>query len=622
MKVAGVYNDRAYVNTNVMTQKSDVTNQDTPLYQTRRRLLQAIGAASIAGGAGCQTQRDSNSEEESADNTTTTEENGQVGEPVDPIHTTNTFTIPKNAQFNPYNPKNGSAADAVIFDPFTVYDALNDTYVPYLFTDWNLEKGSLSLSEKHTWHDGTSITSADVVTQFRLQKYFSYSKWDYLDSVSADGKKKIKLSLSGTVNPAVLKRSILTGSLNQPKSIFGDKLEKFESATTESERDNIRQSLLNWTLPDPLGNGPFKMNKRTQQSSTLELYEDHPAADEINFPKMEFLHLAKNQARWQAIIGDKVDSDGSVFAPAKVKQKFPDHFAEINPVPNGGMTLTFNRDSNIFKDRRIRRAFAHIIDREAVTKNAGGSVKVPVKTINGISGIPLEKSMPWIKEIRDGFNPYNVDTEKAGELLRDAGFQKQGGTWKRNGNPLSAPVKVPAGYSDWVSGGQTLVAQLKQFGIKANMITVELSSYWGDVWPNGDFEVAMSWWGGWNPYPYFSFRQSFTSQDARKAYSYPASVEVPLPPGKPDGEIDTVNVRKRVPELAKTADKQTARDIIHELAWVYNQDLPKLPLTEKVDQVWISTDNWQIPAPDADVMQVGRPTFWLLRAGKLRAKTK
>jgi peptide/nickel transport system substrate-binding protein len=614
-----------------MAQKPDVADHRASLSQTRRHLLRAVGVAGLVGGAGCQTQSGSGPSDESpgsggssAGNTTTTEGAEQAGEPVDPVHTTNTHTIPKNSQFNPYNPKNGSAADTVLFDPFAVYDAVNESYVPYLYTDWNLEEGSLSLtlSEKHTWHDGTPITSADVVTQFRLQKYFNYSKWDYLDSVSADGEKGVKLSLSGTVNSDVLKRSILAGSLNQPESIFGDKLEKFESATTDSERDSVRQSLLDWTLPDPLGNGPFEIGERTQQSATLELYKDHPAADDINFPEMEFRYLAKNQTRWQAIIGDKVDSDSSVFAPAKVKQKFPDHFAEVKPVPNGGMTLTFNRDSDVFSDRHVRRAFAHVIDREAVTKNAGGSVKVPVEIINGISGIPLEKSMPWIDEIRDGFNPYEMDTEKASELLRKAGFRKRSGTWKRDGNPLSAPVKVPAGYSDWVSGGQTLVSHLKQFGIEAKMVTIETSSYWGDVWPNGNFEVAMSWWGGWNPYPYFSFRQSFTSQDARGAYSYPASVEVPLPPGEPDGETGTVNVRERVPELARTADEGTARGIVHELAWVYNQDLPKLPLTEKVDQVWLSTDDWQVPAPDADVMQVGRPTFWLLRAGKLRAKTK
>jgi|GEM_PF-6806411 len=76
----------------------------------------------------------------------------------------------------------------------------------------------------------------------------------------------------------------------------------------------------------------------------------------------------------------------------------------------------------------------------------------------------------------------------------------------------------------------------------------------------------------------------------------------------------------RLDELGRTSDQSTIEEIVRDLTWVANQDLPALPLVQRYCQQWLTTDEWTTPSdldsdPDA---QVHSAPPWLVRTGKIR----
>ena len=79
---------------------------------------------------------------------------------------------------------------------------------------------------------------------------------------------------------------------------------------------------------------------------------------------------------------------------------------------------------------------------------------------------------------------------------------------------------------------------------------------------------------------------------------------------------------KRVAALSK-ASPERAREIVKQLAWVVNQDLPKLPLYEKVGRPMVATDDWNITLSKGDPkLYTAWPARWLPRIGAFQAKTE
>lgn len=222
----------------------------------------------------------------------------------------------------------------------------------------------------------------------------------------------------------------------------------------------------------------------------------------------------------------------------------------------------------------------------------------------------------------DAFNRYERDEARATELLEDAGYQKDGDQWvDEGGDPIDATITAPAGWSDWVSGAEVAQELLQSFGFQSDLETVDATTYMGDTRPNADFTLGTWAWGGaGEPYPYFSLSYGMSSSDARNISQYPEEVEAP-PLGEPDGELETVRPGDLVEELAVAGEGED-EELIQELAWIYNQTLPVLPLIDGMNQGWTNRENWEFPEDDAPELGVNAPYHWLPRVGALQAKTE
>ncbi|MFB6074486.1 MAG: ABC transporter substrate-binding protein [Haloarculaceae archaeon] len=598
----------------------------------RRRFVELTGVAGAAALAGCGGSSDGGDGGDGGgggETDTPTESSGGGGETDTPTESSGggesetetgtqvydksvmdiSFLVPANVQFNSLNPTNASQIlFEQLFDPYTKYNFASGEFQPYAVQDWQQSGDTfeMTLRDGLTWQNGDPVKAEDLATQFRLQRTIGTSLWDYIDSVEAVDDQTVTLHLSSeNTNPNIIKFNALINWVQYKKSKYEDYVGNSEDLSTFQDRD-------------PIASGPFTLGSMGQQEGLVNRRDDHPDSGNINFNQYGITFLDGNQAAQQALLNLEVDAAYSLFTPPRVVANMPDAVVEARPPAKWGMCVGVNHDKRHVGERKVRQAIAHVIDREQVIQNAGPRTKATPQIPTGITTDDQERWLGDQMGTYQNYGPGSQNTDKATQLLNDAGYSKDGGTWKdSNGRTVSLPMVVPAGWSDWVSATQTIVDQLSGFGFDAAVNARSYGTVAGQVWANGDFKVASMYWtpgGAQSAFPYFPLEWQLIHGAHTFTFNYDKE-EVTVPSRTGSGQ-ETVNVTERVPELAQTTDEQRSTELVRKLAWVANQDLPMIPIQEKLEQSWITDDEFDAPDEGSDALMTKWPCVWLPRQGE------
>ncbi|MCO8245272.1 MULTISPECIES: ABC transporter substrate-binding protein [unclassified Haladaptatus] len=585
-----------------------------PTPKTRRQMLRAAGIAGIASLAGCSGSQSKND----AGNKKSGSGTGD-GSTVNASWTTTAGSGNlARKHYNQYNFKEFQGAiTGYIWDPFVAQNDFTGEYYPYLITDWSITKGAMELNIRDglTWWDGSKVDSKDVASSLKLG-FLMNGSLDTIGEVKEKDKSTVEITLKKPTNGNILKQTILPQSLNVKYSLYKDYVKQYDQASSEDELQKVRQKLASATIDEPYGHGPWQPDQINPGKITLKKYEKHPDADNINFSTVEFIQMGGgNQKIWGAMKTQNIDGT-KAFVENAVGNTFPKSVKHKNFPANWGMGLWFNHDDPVLKNRNVRQAIAYLFDRKTIAKNSDAT-KHPVNIPNGITNATQDR---WVGDLAGKMNKYQKNTGKASTLLKKEGFTKKGGKWHQpDGQKFSLPINTPAGWSDFTASVQTMVSELNDFGIESQVKTTDSSSYLSTLWPNGNFRVATYGWAAGIAYPYYTYRLVYEDPGVQGAISPPDTFKAP-PVGKPNGKLQTVDPNELLAKLEKKVDKSTEKDLISQLAWLYNYNLPCLPVQEKLDQAWYDTDGWEYPSKDDDAMTYYGGLFnWLPRQGKLKA---
>ncbi|WP_416840232.1 ABC transporter substrate-binding protein [Haloferax sp. DFSO52] len=456
------------------------------------------------------------------------------------------WAVPKDSQYNPWNGKNFAEARRLLFDRFMRFNLAEQSHEPYVIQEWGLEDDTLTLSvrEGQTWHNGDDLTATDVANQIKLDLYNGGSLGQFIapedqsmisERVVATDETTVEITLAKVANEEIILAYLQPKYLVAHEGTYGEYVTKLDEAESEDARSKALAELTSLTVPEPVGNGPFQFENADTQRTLLTQYEDHPDAGQINYPEAEYLYMPSNQKRWNALINEQTDGSATLFMPNNKLNQLPDS-VQVSLIPrHWGLGLVFNFEKEPVNDVRVRKAIAHVVNRESVALNSGAGTnsKIACTYPSGLTGeFNGQIEGAWLEEVADEFETYgrgSAQTDKAASLLQDAGYEKQNGTWKKDGEALTIPIKGPAGFSDWVAGAQTVVSQLQQFGIEAEAVMKDTSTYWGKDYTNADFVVGLQGWANYNQsYPYFHYKWIFGSWDAKNAWNLPEEFESPI----------------------------------------------------------------------------------------------
>ncbi len=344
---------------------------------------------------------------------------------------------------------------------------------PLLATAWSISPDgkvySFTLREGVKWHDGKPFTAEDVVFSLNLLKKVhprGRSTFANISSIAAPDARSVVITLS---QPAayLIRAFASTETPIVPKHIY----EGSEAAANPNGNA-------------PIGTGPFKF-KEWQRGNYI-LYERNP--DYWGKPEPGISQLVVKiipDAAARSIAFESGSVDFGYRTPVALSdldrlKKLPNlRFETRGASYSFNVTrLEFNLDNPYFKDKRVRQAVAHAIDR-----------KVILNTIHyGYGTITHSPIAPGLKAFHDPTpSPYAYDLKAAAKLLDDAGFKPSDGKTRfrltLDFNPITTESRRLAEY---------IRAALSRIGIAVDLRAQDISVFVKRIYTDRDFDFVVN----------------------------------------------------------------------------------------------------------------------------------
>jgi peptide/nickel transport system substrate-binding protein len=393
-----------------------------------------------------------------------------------------TVTIPIVADptLNPWSPNafvESLFVNRVLFDGLTK-PGKDLAPAPDLAASWTTSADGLSwtfkLREGVKWSDGKPFTADDVAFTFNdivlkpdlgAQNRGNFSA---VTSVTAVDPTTVRFDLSR-------KFSALTSYLAYNSGIVPKHVLSADPLKTNSFNKGI-----------PVSTGPFKVEKYTSGQSVSLVRNENYFGTKPYLDKLVFTVVPDaNTQIAQALSGDLsimiLDDKAAV---ARVKSA--GNLAVVSRPLVQYYWLALNQTDPRFTDVRVRQAFVHAIDRQAIIK----SVEL------GYGSIANSAITPALKAYFDPSlsSKYPYDPQKAKDLLAAAGWTPgAGGVLTKDGKPFQFTMDV--GQKGVLEPVNALIQQdLKKVGVVADLNTMEWNSYIQKVVVRREYTASVNWW--------------------------------------------------------------------------------------------------------------------------------
>lgn len=326
---------------------------------------------------------------------------------------------------------------------------------PALARSWDISEDGLvyifHLVEGAKFHDGADFTAEDVD--------YSFDRAMRDDSQNAQKALFEPIESVEVVDPATVKIT-----LKRPTGAFlfnmgwGDAV----IVAPESAADNATK---------PVGTGPFVFRSWAKGASiTLAKNPDY-WGEPAQLDSATFKFISDPTAALAALMAGDVDGFPGWPSPETVPQLEADPRFEVVMGSSEGETIlgTNNRKAP-FDQLKVRQAMAHALDRQAIVDGAMFGIGTPIYTHYPPHG-------PAFVDL-SGLYPHDVAKAKA--LLAEAGFP----------DGFDATIKLPPpAYAR--RGGEVVAAQLREVGIRLEIIPVEWAQWLEQVFKGHDFDLTI-----------------------------------------------------------------------------------------------------------------------------------
>lgn len=326
------------------------------------------------------------------------------------------------------------------------------------------------------FHDGQPVTAEDVVFSLSIPLHPDYDGprrgyFERIESIEATDEKTIVITLNG-IDPTI---HIAFGFPILPKHILGD----VPVADLGEHEFNTK---------NPIGSGPFKFDKwEDGQYVRVVAFDDYhegrPYLDSITYriiPDADALltALATGDIHYYTVPASDYETVLEWEANGQLKIE-------------SGLALSYtflgyNLRNDLFKDKSVRQAITHAIDREAIVASV----------MNGdgeVAHVP-ESPLSWAYD--ENVTKFEYDVEKAKSMLADAGWTAgSDGILEKDGKRFSFSLKTNQGNKIREDIAVVVQEQLAQIGIEVKPEIMEWSAFLADVNPPAwNFDAIILGW--------------------------------------------------------------------------------------------------------------------------------
>lgn len=417
-----------------------------------------------------------------------------------------------------------------IYSGLVTYESASGEIIPDLAESWestDQRVWTFHLREGVTWQgDYGELTSEDVL--------YSYDR--ILDPATGSPYAAELANVESVEAPddytvVVTLKQPDAGFLHQVANYHQGQIVKKEAV--EAAGDNYK-----W---EPVGTGPYMLDSFTPGSEiVLVRHEDYfrgPAPIE----RIRFIIIKDDQTAAIALRNGEVDLAMRIRQESALEPLLDDSRFTINVREAYGVVLkVFNTTIPELSDPRVRQAWAHAVDMEAI-----------VETVQPITAIPADNILPpWMDGYSDDVPMYPYDPERAKELLAEAGYP-DGFTITQLGTASNGVTE-----SD-----QLEQAYLAQVGINLEFELVDTPVY-NQRRNSGDFTISGRLLPAINP------------DTILFSYLHPDNT---APAGLNGARYDNPQVTDLLLEARAEGDPQRRQELYTEIQQIVLTDLPYLP---------------------------------------------
>lgn len=345
----------------------------------------------------------------------------------------------------------GAALEQVLID--NIYEGLvtrtqDNTIEPRLASDYEISPDGLTytftLNEGIVFHDGSPLTSADVV--------------DSYEQVRTDETLQGFAEFAGVADITAPDESSVIITLNEPNQNFLFSLTGPAGLVFKAGDETDLQTAEN-------GTGPFTLENWTKGSTiTFARFDDY-WGEAAGVAEAVLEYIPDFTAGVNAALDGSLDVLTAVDPNLAPELEASGDFLLTEGRTTDKATLAFNNAQAPLDDVRVREALRLAIDHDALIEAIGAG-----ETLYG----PIPELDPGHEDLSD-IAAY--DPARAEELLAEAGAED-----------LELTLTIPSFYGTTVP--QVLISDFAEVGVTLDVEPVEFATWLEDVYTNKDFDLS------------------------------------------------------------------------------------------------------------------------------------
>ncbi|MCK2028912.1 ABC transporter substrate-binding protein [Microbacterium galbinum] len=303
---------------------------------------------------------------------------------------------------------------------------------------------SFTLNDGVVFHDGSPLTSADVVASYEQvrtdETIQGNAEFASVSSITAPDEKTVEIVLS---EPNQNFLFALTG----PAGLVFKSGDTTDLQTAEN------------------GTGPFTLTRWNKGSTITFARSDAYWGEPAGVASVEFQYIPEFTAGVNAAIAGDVDVLTAVDPNLAPQLEDSGDFTLTTGRTTDKATLAFNNAKAPLDDVRVREALRLAIDHDALIEAAG-------------AGTPLYGPIPELDPgYEDLSDVVSYDPERAKELLAEAGQED-----------LELTLTIPSFYGTTVP--KVLISDFAKVGVTLDVDSVEFATWLEDVYTNHDYDLS------------------------------------------------------------------------------------------------------------------------------------
>lgn len=365
-----------------------------------------------------------------------------------------------------------------------------------------------------------------------------------------------------------------------------------------------------------LSTGAWSLVDLSGPEAVFKKNEHHRNADAINFDTFTLEYSPSDQRERAALKADRFDYAEPGPTPQSVVESLPDNITQLlvpgNLYTGNELGLDFSHSG--LDIRSVRAAIMYALNHTAITDNIHPTTAKPVTTPGGDCWDATDYvSNEWIEK---NLITYSKNQKRAANLLRAAGYSRDGGRWlTADGEPLSLKLATPESTPRWEP---TVARQLSQFGIQTSVSTLSGPTFSSRV-KNGEFPLRSHWgvatnqadatlqfWFGpiqnrtkYSIYPQEQFKTGDFSaygtpiprtEDRWRAFSIKAP-----PIGQRNGPLTDYHPSSLALAYVNNPPQEEFQRRVKTTMWLANWFLPTIPINKTMQQHFVDDAHWQWP---------------------------